>query len=185
MTIQFQHKHKLIIASFIIKNHVLTNVFKFTRIKNDSILSQSKSIKKQEINATHKWKLHHHRFVHILQLWDNLVHARSQGCFRIVMEMRVKVWSICLSDFTFLENCRNHLHPFSCFFNPFHLRTQILTFTHLILNPLYISSTFLFLFHFSKLIITIFFFYPFFILRDSLFYKNLQSWESYFIFLVP
>ena len=88
---------KSALAFSLMSDHVSTNAFKCSHIKNDFILSQIKSTNEYGVNATltltkEKYmQASSNRFVHIFQSSHNLVHARSQGSFRLVMGLRVKV----------------------------------------------------------------------------------------------
>jgi len=127
-----------------------------------------------------------HRYAHNFQSSHNLVYARSQGSFRLVMGLSVKVWSIWLGDFTSSKHCCNHLHLFASSFHSFSFETSNIDFLLNLFGIPFISS----------LVFSIFIFPKNFHHNDSfslsLFYKegfllfvtNFKV-ESPFIFLYP
>jgi len=118
-----------------------------------------------------------HRITHIFQSSHILIHARSQRYIRFVMLLRVKVWSICLSDFPSSKRCCTYLHLFSSSFHSFHLETQTSIF-----HSIYWKSL---LFHHTLFFISIFklFLIIFFIRRGFLLFATNFKVESHFFFL--
>lgn len=143
------------------QDHVSTNAFKFPHIKNVVMFSQSKLIKKQGINTILTLPKEKYmqdspdRVSHIFQSSHNPAHARSQGYFRLVMGMRVKVWSIWVDEFTFSKHRCNYFLKFLSFLT--NLELKLWLFTHFIWNPLYFI-TFLFHFFFFKAFSLLYFF---------------------------
>jgi len=151
------------------------------------MLSQRKSTKLIGINETltlSKEKYMQalsHRFAHIFQSLHNLVHARSQGYFRLIMGLRVKAQSILIGDFTFSKHCCNHHHLLSSSFSSFSFENSNLDFSiKLFGTPLYFIH---FYFSFSiKLMTTA---HTFFYKEWFLLFIKFLDFGSDFFFLCP